>query len=153
MFLSGKNCTEKMLRQRIKQVLAAEQDNFTALFCRWYGFDAVEGEDIHPDFVIDLDMGWIYAPNMKTEHKTSGPIRYLPDGAAYLMRHRIPAEPVSDNSTAIYRISQSVVGGRGSPRRSAFWRFPSGKLPSVPVFPPDSWRTDSCPPAKPSALG
>ena len=51
-----------MLRQRVKQVLATEQDNFTALFCRWYGFDAVEGEDIHPDFVIDLDMGWIYAP-------------------------------------------------------------------------------------------
>ena len=62
LFLSGKNCTEKMLRQRVKQVLATEQDNFTALFCRWYGFDAVEGEDIHPDFVIDLDMGWIYAP-------------------------------------------------------------------------------------------
>ncbi len=62
LFLSGKTCTEKMLRQRVKQVLAAEQDNFTALFCRCYGFDVVEGEDIRPDFVIDLDMGWIYAP-------------------------------------------------------------------------------------------
>ena len=62
--ISGKTCSEKELRQRMKEVLEIKEDeDFTAVFCRIHQFDEYPlSADIQVDFVIDLDTSLVYAP-------------------------------------------------------------------------------------------
>ena len=61
-YISGKSCSEKDLRQKVKNVLLIENDNFVQLFCRLYNFDVINTFSDTVDFVIDLDTHLVYKP-------------------------------------------------------------------------------------------
>ena len=63
--ITGKKCPEKELRARMKKVieLIEKTEDFIPLFCRLFDFqEAPLSNDIHEDFVIDLDTHLVYAP-------------------------------------------------------------------------------------------
>ena len=61
-FLTGKTCTEKELKQKVSYILSLSNDNFVELFCRQYSFDKVNYKFNEVDFVIDLDTHLVYHP-------------------------------------------------------------------------------------------
>ncbi len=67
--ISGKKCSEKELRQKMKLVLEITQsEDFTALFCRMHQFDEYPlTDDIETDFVLDLDTCLVYKPKYLSE--------------------------------------------------------------------------------------
>jgi len=62
--ISGKKCTEKELRKKVKEVIEITKvEDFAPLFCRMFQFDEqLLDKEIEVDYVIDLDTHLVYAP-------------------------------------------------------------------------------------------